>query len=281
MLLSIPLGGISDAPISKQYQSHALFNGFLDGYNTLDALASLAFGIIIVATIKKLGIENPTDIAKETIKSGTISIIMMGIIYTLLAIMGTLSIGHFKLSENGIALAQITQYYLGNYGIVLLSLIVMVACLKTAIGLITGIFRNIRTPFPKMNYLAIATVVSFISFLFANVGLTKIIMYSVPVLMFLYPLAIALIVLTLFHHDPSFKNYLSMYHFLYNDCCISRWIKSFSPEFISSTSFSQTLINFSQKYLPLSDIGMGWVVLSLIGFIIGFIIYKIKHRKIP
>ncbi|MGT0298644.1 branched-chain amino acid transport system II carrier protein [Staphylococcus aureus] len=49
-----------------------------------------------------------------------------------------------------------------------------------------------------MNYLAIATVVSFISFLFANVGLTKIIMYSVPVLMFLYPLAIALIVLTLF-----------------------------------------------------------------------------------
>ncbi|MQI86093.1 branched-chain amino acid transporter II carrier protein, partial [Escherichia coli] len=97
---------------------------------------SLAFGIIIVATIKKLGIENPTDIAKETIKSGTISIIMMGIIYTLLAIMGTLSIGHFKLSENGgIALAQITHYYLGNYGIVLLSLIVMVACLKTAIGL--------------------------------------------------------------------------------------------------------------------------------------------------
>ncbi|WP_141707710.1 branched-chain amino acid transport system II carrier protein, partial [Staphylococcus aureus] len=38
---------------------------------------------------------------------------------------------------------------------------------------------------------------------------------------------------------------------------------------------------FSQKYLPLSDIGMGWVVLSLIGFIIGFIIYKFKHRKIP
>ncbi len=91
---------------------------------------------------------------------------MMGIIYTLLAIMGTLSIGHFKLSENGgIALAQITQYYLGNYGIVLLSLIVMVACLKTAIRFRYGIFRNIRTPFPKMNYLAIATVVSFISFL--------------------------------------------------------------------------------------------------------------------
>nr|WFO03467.1 branched-chain amino acid transport system II carrier protein [Staphylococcus aureus] len=277
-----PLGGISDAPISKQYQSHALFNGFLDGYNTLDALASLAFGIIIVATIKKLGIENPTDIAKETIKSGTISIIMMGIIYTLLAIMGTLSIGHFKLSENGgIALAQITQYYLGNYGIVLLSLIVMVACLKTAIGLITAFSETFEHLFPKMNYLAIATVVSFISFLFANVGLTKIIMYSVPVLMFLYPLAIALIVLTLFsskfHHSKLIYQCTIFFTMI---AALVDGLKA-SPEFISSTSFSQTLINFSQKYLPLSDIGMGWVVLSLIGFIIGFIIYKIKHRKIP
>lgn len=277
-----PLGGISDAPISKQYQSHALFNGFLDGYNTLDALASLAFGIIIVATIKKLGIENPTDIAKETIKSGTISIIMMGIIYTLLAIMGTLSIGHFKLSENGgIALAQITQYYLGNYGIVLLSLIVMVACLKTAIGLITAFSETFEHLFPKLNYLAIATVVSFISFLFANVGLTKIIMYSVPVLMFLYPLAIALIVLTLF--SSKFHHSKIVYQCTIFFTMIAALIDGLkaSPEFISSTSFSQTLINFSQKYLPLSDIGMGWVVLSLIGFIIGFIIYKIKHRKIP
>ncbi|HCD2319407.1 TPA: branched-chain amino acid transport system II carrier protein [Staphylococcus aureus] len=277
-----PLGGISDAPISKQYQSHALFNGFLDGYNTLDALASLAFGIIIVATIKKLGIENPTDIAKETIKSGTISIIMMGIIYTLLAIMGTLSIGHFKLSENGgIALAQITQYYLGNYGIVLLSLIVMVACLKTAIGLITAFSETFEHLFPKMNYLAIATVVSFISFLFANVGLTKIIMYSVPVLMFLYPLAIGLIVLTLFsskfHHSKIIYQCTIFFTMI---AALVDGLKA-SPEFISSTSFSQTLINFSQKYLPLSDIGMGWVVLSLIGFIIGFIIFKIKHRKIP
>ena len=75
---------------------------------------------------------------------------MMGIIYTLLAIMGTLSIGHFKLSENGgIALAQITQYYLGNYGIVLLSLIVMVACLKTAIGLITAFSETFEHLFLK------------------------------------------------------------------------------------------------------------------------------------
>lgn len=47
-----PLGGISDAPISKQYQSHALFNGFLDGYNTLDALASLALVSSLLQRLK-------------------------------------------------------------------------------------------------------------------------------------------------------------------------------------------------------------------------------------
>ncbi|WRN52738.1 branched-chain amino acid transport system II carrier protein [Staphylococcus aureus] len=106
-------------------------------------------------------------------------------------------------------------------------------------------------------------------------------MYSVPVLMFLYPLAIALIVLTLFssqfHHSKIIYQCTIFFTMI---AALVDGLKA-SPEFISSTSFSQTLINFSQKYLPLSDIGMGWVVLSLIGFIIGFIIYKIKHRKIP
>ena len=95
------MGGVSHAPVTPQYKDGALLKGFIDGYNTLDALASLAFGIIIVTTIKKLGVTNPNTIAKETFKSGTISIVGMGLIYSLLAIMGTMSLGNFKVSENG------------------------------------------------------------------------------------------------------------------------------------------------------------------------------------
>lgn len=108
MLLAFikPMGNIESAAIQSDYQSNAVLKGFIDGYNTLDALASLAFGIIIVTTIKKLGITNPVNIAKETVKSGFISIVLMGIIYTLLALMGAMSLGQFKVSENGgIALA--------------------------------------------------------------------------------------------------------------------------------------------------------------------------------
>src|SRR5699024_7645348 len=114
------------------------------------------------------------------------------------AFMGTMSLGHFKISENGgIALAQIAQYYLGNYGIIILGLTIIVACLKTAIGLITAFSETFVDLFPKQNYLVLATVVSIMSCVFANVALTKIITYYTPVLMLLSLLAITLILSTL------------------------------------------------------------------------------------
>ncbi|WP_271711381.1 branched-chain amino acid transport system II carrier protein [Staphylococcus lugdunensis] len=277
-----PMGSINHASISPDYKHGAVLKGFIDGYNTLDALASLAFGIIIVSTIKKLGISNPNTIAKETFKSGTISIVAMGVIYTLLAVMGTMSLGHFKVSENGgIALAQIAQYYLGDYGIIILSLIIIVACLKTAIGLITAFSETFTELFPKQNYLAIATIVSVLACIFANVGLTKIIMYSIPVLMFIYPLAITLILLTLI--SPLFNHSTTVYRFTTFFTMIAALIDGIkaSPEFFVNTSFAHWLIALGEHYLPLFDIGMGWMLPALIGFIIGLIVYKIRLPKQP
>ncbi|MEB7805854.1 MULTISPECIES: branched-chain amino acid transport system II carrier protein [Mammaliicoccus] len=275
-----PIGNISSASISPDYENSALLKGFIDGYNTLDALAALAFGIIVVSTIKKLGVTNPNDIAKETFKSGTISIILMGVIYSLLAFMGTMSLGHFKASENGgIALAQIAQYYLGDYGIILLSLIIIVACLKTAIGLITAFSETFTELFPKQNYLMFATVVSIISCVFANVGLTKIIEYSTPVLMFLYPLAITIILLTLF--SSLFNHSKIVYQFTTYFTMIASFVDGIqaSPEFIANTKFAHAVIIFGEKFLPLFTIGMGWVLPAVIGFIIGFIIYILKKER--
>lgn len=275
-----PMGGISHAPVSADYSHSVLLKGFIDGYNTLDALASLAFGIIIVTTIKKLGITNPNGIAKETFKSGLISIIGMGLIYTLLAIMGTMSLGHFKVSENGgIALAQIAQYYLGDYGIIVLSLIIIVACLKTAIGLITAFSETFTELFPKMNYMWLATGVAVLACIFANVGLTKIIMYSTPVLMFIYPLAITLILLTL--ASPLFNHSTIVYQFTTFFTMFAAFFDGVnaSPEFFAKTPFAQGLITFAQKYIPFFTIGMGWIVPAIIGFIIGFIVYKVRAGK--
>lgn len=82
---------------------------------------------------------NPKVIAIDTIKAGGISVLLMGIIYTCLSYLRTMSLGKFAMSENGgIALSQISNYYLGTFGTIILALIIIIACLKTAVGLITA-----------------------------------------------------------------------------------------------------------------------------------------------
>ena len=156
------MGTIQEAPVSPLYQEHAFFTGFTNGYNTLDALASLAFGIIIVTAIRNMGITKPSEIAKDTILSGSISIFLMGIIYTLLSYMGAMSLGKFAISANGgIALAQVANHYLGRSGSLLLALIVILACLKTAIGLITAFAETFAGLFPARSYLFLVLLPAF------------------------------------------------------------------------------------------------------------------------
>ena len=85
------------------------------------------------------------------IKSGAFSVVLMGIIYTLLAYMGTMSIGAFPISENGgIALAQIANYYLYTRSI-LLAFIVVLACLKP-VSACTAFSETFEEMFPKVSY---------------------------------------------------------------------------------------------------------------------------------
>lgn len=265
-----PLGSVADAPIQPHYQTHAFFTGFTQGYNTLDALASLAFGIIIVTTIRGMGITKSSDIAKGTIKSGAISVLLMGIIYTLLSYLGTMSLGMFPLSENGgIALAQIADYYLGTYGSILLALIVILACLKTGIGLITAFAETFSELFPKRSYLFFVTLASVLACLVANVGLTNIIQISLPVLMFIYPLAMTLILLVLC--ESLFKKRACVYRMTTYFTLIASVLDALnaSPAVIKDTPFVQTILRFAESYLPFFSFGMGWIVPAIIGFVIG------------
>ncbi|MBP1046541.1 branched-chain amino acid transport system II carrier protein [Enterococcus sp. BWM-S5] len=276
-----PLGSVASAPVGEAYSLQPFFKGFTEGYNTLDALASLAFGIIIVTTIRGMGVEEPNAIAKDTIKSGAVSIILMGIIYTLLAYMGAMSVGTFPLSDNGgIALAQIANHYLGNWGSLLLALIIIVACLKTAIGLITAFSETFAELFPKKSYSFYTIPASVLPCLFANVGLTNIIQFSIPVLMFLYPLAITLMLLVIF--SPLFKHHSSVYRMTTYVTLLAALLDALNsaPAFIKGTAIVSSIIDFADAYLPFFSIGMGWIVPAIIGFALGLIWSKFKPNQI-
>ena len=274
-----PLGAIDQATVQPSYQEHAFFTGFTQGYNTLDALAALAFGILIVTTIRNMGVTKPSEIAKDTIKSGAISIVLMGIIYTLLAYVGTMSLGGFALSSNGgIALAQIADHYLGTYGSILLALIVILACLKTGIGLITAFAETFTDLFPKRNYIVFVTLASALACLVATVGLTNIIQISLPVLMFIYPLAMTLILLVLV--GPLFKQRPAVYRMTTYFTLITSILDGLNacPDEIKQTSFVKTLLDFATNYLPFFKLGMGWIVPALIGLVIGLIWSMVKKE---
>ena len=163
-----PMGSIGEIPASGAYESAAFFTGLLEGYNTMDVLAGLAFGIVVI--------------------------------YVLVTVVGAQSRGMFPAASNGgEALAQIAEYYFGGAGAVILAATVTVACLKTAVGLITSCGETFVKIFPGgPSYHVWAVSFCILSFLVANLGLDAIIAFSMPVLMFLYPLAVALILLTLF-----------------------------------------------------------------------------------
>lgn len=277
-----PMGDLAKNQPTEIYQKNPLFTGILDGYNTMDALASLAFAIIIISSIRKLGVKDSNQIAKETLKSGVICLIAMSTVYISLSFMSSSSVNIMKLGNNGgRILSNISFYYLGNFGKILLAAIVIVACLKTAIGLIIACSEIFIQMYPNtLSYKAYAVFFTLISFLIANLGLQKIISLSIPVLMYLYPLAIVLIFLSLAYPIiGKNKRIFSFTIFFTAIFSIFDLLKAL-PKNISSTDSISKIVDFAKNYLPAFELGFGWLIPAIFGIILGLLISIIKKEKI-
>ena len=276
-----PMGNASLQPVMESYQSSPFSKGFLEGYNTMDVLAALAFSVIVINSIRNIGVNNPGEIVKYTIKSGIVTVVLMAVIYGSLVYMGATSLGVLKPAENGgIALYDISRYYLGNMGQILLAIIVTVACLKTAVGLITACSEVFNKMFPKFSYKKIAIAIAFVSFVISNVGLSEIIKLSLPVLIFLYPLSIAMIILVLC--SKLFNNDMMVFRITLVFTAIASMFDVFGvlPETLKNTKFVQGALKFAGDNIPLYDISFGWVVITLIGFIFALIVRQLKNKNL-
>lgn len=276
-----PSAAISDVAPEGAYVSQAFSTGFLEGYNTMDVIAGLAFGIVVVQVIRGLGVKDPDAVASNTVKAGIFSGLLMAVIYVATTILGTQSRGLFATSENGgIALAQIAQHYLGGAGLLVLAATVTLACLKTSVGLITSCAETFRDMFPNgPGYRVWAVIFTLLSFLFSNFGLSTIISYSLPVLMFLYPLAISLVLLALF--GKFFANDRAVYisvivctfvAALYDLVCAL-------PAGLYAAVGGEAIQAFGLRVLPLAGLGLGWIVPMLLGYVIGLAIHFSRKKK--
>ena len=279
--LANPMAHVADVEPTGDYIAKPFFTGFLDGYNTMDALASLAFGIVVVNVIRGLGVEKPENVAGETARAGIFSCVIMGVIYLAVTIAGVQSSGAgVACSNGGDVLALLADHYFGKAGSLVLAAIVTLACLKTSIGLVTSCAETFVEMFPNgPKYRVWAVIFSIVSFLVANLGLNAIIAYSIPVLMLLYPLAITLIVLGLtgkfFAHDRAVYAFVTGFTI---PAAIIDFIGAL-PALPAIEGLKSALSTFCLKYLPFYGLGLGWVCPALVGLVIGLTIHFARKAR--
>ena len=259
----------------------SFFSSFIEGYGTMDAIAGLAFGIVVVDVIRRMGVDNDDAVAVDVLGSGALTGILMAVIYIVTILMGTQSRGLFEISDNGgIALTQIAGHYFGGVGQIILAVTITFACLKTSIGLVTSCSETfVKMTHGKLSYKAWAILFTLFSFAVSNVGLSAIIEYSIPVLMLIYPPAIALIILAfagkLFRHDRA----------VYVSVMIFTWAAAIFDFFKTLPAGVQTAlrldipVGLAKRYLPLFNLNLGWLLPAVIGFVIGMAIHLSKRSR--
>ena len=276
-----PLGSIADIAPSGGYLSAPFATGLLEGYNTMDALAGLAFGIVVVDAIRRLGVSEPGEVAKNTVLAGLGSSVLMAVIYVLVTVVGAQSRGLFPAAANGgEALAQIAGHYFGAAGALILAVTVTVACLKTAVGLITSCGETFVRIFPHgPSYRVWAVIFCAVSFLIANLGLNAILSYSLPVLMFLYPLVIVLILLTL--GGKLFGNHRAVLGWTMGftaAAAVLDFLHALPAAALAALRLTDA-VDLLYRVLPLAKLGFGWVCPALTGLVIGLLVRQISRSR--
>ncbi len=278
--LLFPMGSVGAVAPEPLYAEGAFFAGFLEGYNTMDALASLAFGIVVIGVIRELGIKSPAAVAANTVRAGAAGCLLMGAIYLALAVIGAQSRGVYPLAANGgEVLALVARHYFGPAGGLILAATVTLACLKTAVGLITSCAETFSGLFPRVRYRIFAVVFCAVSFLIANLGLDAVIAYSLPVLMFLYPLAITLILLalcgSLFGQDRRVYCWVTGFTAA---AAVFDLVKALPAPVVERLHLG-VLLDLAERVLPLFDKGMGWLAPALVGLVIGLALHRLRPAK--
>ena len=148
-----PLGGYAVPQPAYGDAPTAVLQGFLDGYNTMDALASVVFAILVIDFVRLSGATSRAVITKTGMEVGAIAVGLLGIVYVFIANIGATSVERFGLFETGAPVLSVSANYLfGEFGQIILAIIVLLACLSTSIGLITSCGTYFHKLTPKISY---------------------------------------------------------------------------------------------------------------------------------
>ena len=260
-------GGNAPQAASGAYQASAFGAGFLEGYNTLDALASVAFSVIAVQTLK-LGFSNKKEYISTIWVVGIVVALGFSALYIGLGFLGN----HFPVTEEAMKsgtpgvyiLSQATQEIFGSTAQLFLAAMVTVTCFTTTVGLIVSTAEFFNGRFPQISYKVYATVFTLIGFAIANLGLSAIIKYSVPVLVILYPITIAIVMIVIVNKFVALsKPGMQLTVGIVTAIAIA--------SVLGSTFKVEVLANIVNA-LPFAEASLPWLVPAIIGILLSLVL---------
>lgn len=252
-----PIGNIEETGATS-----VLSTAFLEGYQTMDALAALLFAAIVSSSILAKGYKNK-DLVPMTVKAGVVAAIGLAFVYGGLTIIGaqTASLAPADVTKTGLLLI-ISKGILGNVGTIIIGIAMGLACLTTSIGLITAgssFFAEISKG--KLPYKVNAVVISIISIVIGCLGVDNIVKISGPILNILYPVAITLIATTLL--DKFLTNVNAVRLGVYTSLVFG--LLSQVPG-----------INLS--FIPLGSQGFAWLIPTVLAILVGYVLFRNKNE---
>ena len=271
LLGAIKYVGVAPMQAATAYQNGGSFgNGFIEGYNTLDALASVAFCVVAVNTLKKFHFSSKEEFTKTIIGVGLVTAVGFSILYLGLANLGN----HFTVPADVLAdetvnkgsyiLTAASKDIFGVFGQIFLGAMVILTCFTTTVGLIVSTGEFFEELFPKYSYKVYATVFSFIGFGISNLGLNTVIKFSLPVLLILYPITIIMVVLILLNKFVPLSK-VGMQLTVGLTVLVS--VLTVLGDTLKLSALS-TVMN----QLPFSTLSLGWAVPALVGIVIALIL---------
>ena len=253
---------------TEAYQTSAFGAGFLEGYNTLDALASVAFSVIAVQTLKQLGFTSKKEYISTIWVVGIVVALGFSALYIGLGFLGN----HFPVTEEAMKggtpgvyiLSQATQEIFGSTAQLFLAAMVTVTCFTTTVGLIVSTAEFFNGRFPQIGYKIYATVFTLIGFAIANLGLDAIIKYSVPVLVILYPITITIVMIVIVNKIvPLSKPGMQLTMGLVTAIAVTG---------VLASSFEITTLTNLINSLPFANASLPWLVPAIIGILLSLVL---------
>ncbi|MEG0347287.1 MAG: branched-chain amino acid transport system II carrier protein [Acinetobacter sp.] len=262
----IPTGYISP-PVHK-YVTSPVSEGFVNGYLTMDTLGALVFGIVIIQAIQSRGVTDSKLITKYAIIASLIAGVGLTLVYISLFKLG---LGSHEVAANAangaVILHAYVQHAFGDLGSLFLTGLIFLACMVTAIGL-TCACAEYFTELTGLPYKLLVFILIGFSLLISNLGLTKLIAFSVPVLSAIYPPAIVVIMMSFFWkywNKPSIVvSSVTGVAFLFGII-----------EALKAAGFTEQLPQFINN-LPLNEQNLAWLLPSLAVLVIAIAVDRLS-----